>query len=624
MRFWLPGFDQIRTRLLYLVLVALLPACALVLYGNLEQQKLEKEGLRAQAMVTARLAAASQEHFLKNAKHLLQTLANLQWLVTATNRPAVEWHLQNLRILAPDYADFGLIETNGSLFCSAAETNLSPSLTNSSVFKKCLRNSGFCAASFEVDEITKTPTMRFGYRIQGTNNAVARILYGSVRLSLLSEVLTNIALHTSGSVTVVDESGNVLSRYPDSEKWMGKNIRDHDYVQRLLREKGESTYEALGLDGTERLFATTTVSDGSGPSLFVAVGIPTASLYHHANQKLARNSIVLLLVCCGALAAGWYLAQKSIIQPVNQIVSASRLLSEGVYSARTGIVGGKSELDELAHDFDAMAESLARRELDLRIASEKISKLNAELELRVVERTKQLEATNKELEAFSYSVSHDLRAPLRHMDGFAQILMTEPSVEKDERAQRYLQMITKAARQMGMLIDDLLSFSKMGRQSMVRQNVDFAAMVRDIISEFKDEQEGRAIEWNIADLPLVEGDAAMLRQVWRNLISNALKYSRERTPARIEIGWKEKPEEMVFFVRDNGAGFEMKYADKLFGVFQRLHKPEEFEGTGIGLANVRRIVSRHFGNTWAEGELDKGATIFFSLPKRAPLSKPAN
>jgi light-regulated signal transduction histidine kinase (bacteriophytochrome) len=233
----------------------------------------------------------------------------------------------------------------------------------------------------------------------------------------------------------------------------------------------------------------------------------------------------------------------------------------------------------------------------------------------VVERTEQLEASNRELEAFSYSVSHDLRAPLRHMDGFAQILMSEPTLENDARSKRYLEMITTAARRMGMLIDDLLQFSKMGRQSMAPRRVDFSAMVREVIAEMRHEEEGRKVEWTIHELPHVECDAAMMRQVWVNLISNALKYTRGKNPTIIEIGWNDTPAEQVFFVRDNGAGFEMAYADKLFGVFQRLHKADEFEGTGIGLANVRRIVSRHFGRTWAEGELDKGATIYFSLPK---------
>jgi signal transduction histidine kinase len=620
MRFWLPGFGQLRTRLLYLVLVALAPACGLVLYGNFELLKVEKDGLRAQAISTAELAAASQEHFIKNARHLLGTLRDINWLMTAPNRSAVEFHFINLRLLSPDYADFGLVEADGRIFASAADTNTTQVVTNWSLFRKCLATERFCVSNFEPDEVAKTETVRFGYPVVGSDGKLLRILYGSLRLPLLSEVLTNISLPTGSTITVVDPAGNVVARYPDGEKWVGKNLAKSDYVRSVLDKREETTFESTGLDGEKRLFATSSVSDGKGAAFFVAVGIPTGVLYAQANEKLWRKSLALMLVGLVAFSAAWLLGQKSLIEPVNQIAGAARRLAAGDYAARAKLGDGASELHQLAKDFDAMAENLARREADLRAASEKISKLNAELENRVVERTKQLEASNRELEAFSYSVSHDLRAPLRHMDGFAQILMTEPSVEKDERAKRYLQLITKAAKQMGMLIDDLLSFSKMGRQSMVKQRVNMEALVEDVIKDFREELEERRVEWRIEKMPLVEGDATMLRQVWVNLVSNALKYTRERPVAKIDIGAREEPteqgDEVVFLIKDNGAGFEMKYADKLFGVFQRLHKAEEFEGTGIGLANVRRIVARHFGRTWAEGELDKGATVYFSLPKR--------
>jgi light-regulated signal transduction histidine kinase (bacteriophytochrome)/HAMP domain-containing protein len=324
-----------------------------------------------------------------------------------------------------------------------------------------------------------------------------------------------------------------------------------------------------------------------------------------------------LLVAASAMLGAWFFARKHFLRPLHQIVGAAQRLATGDFSARTGLHDGKSELHQLAHHFDDMAENLQRHEAQLREANEKISKLNADLEKRVIERTAQLEASNRELEAFSYSVSHDLRAPLRHLDGFAQILATEPNIQNDERAQRYLKMITQSAKKMGMLIDDLLSFSRMGRKTMVCQNVDFNALLREVIAEFREEAQGREIEWSLADLPVVSGDAAMLRQVWANLISNALKYTRGRAPAKIEVGYREESGEQIFFVRDNGAGFEMKYAEKLFGVFQRLHSEESFEGTGIGLANVRRIISRHSGRTWAEGQLDKGAIFYFSLPKPA-------
>ena len=238
-----------------------------------------------------------------------------------------------------------------------------------------------------------------------------------------------------------------------------------------------------------------------------------------------------------------------------------------------------------------------------------------DLERQVAERTAQLEAANKELEAFAYSVSHDLRAPLRHIDGFLELLQKRTAKTFDEKSQHYMATITDSARHMGILIDDLLSFSRMGRSEMVKSQVDLGELVHDVIRELRPEAEGRDVQWKISPLPLVTGDRAMLRVVLVNLISNALKFTRSRKTAQIEVGYEEKNEtETVIFVHDNGVGFDMNYFDKLFGVFQRLHRQEDFEGTGIGLANVRRIINRHGGRAWADGQVDHGATFYFSLP----------
>ena len=249
---------------------------------------------------------------------------------------------------------------------------------------------------------------------------------------------------------------------------------------------------------------------------------------------------------------------------------------------------------------------------------EHIQSLNAQLEKRVAERTEQLLVANEELGAFSYSVSHDLRAPLRHVIGFVKLLQIDTGPLLSHKGQRLLKTISHAAERMEHLIDDLLKFSRVGRAELKKDEVNLDVMVQETLSDFQEETKGRNIAWTFHPLPTVRGDPALLRMVLTNLISNAIKFTRARPEAKIEIGSSSNNElETVIFIRDNGAGFDPKYAEKLFGVFQRLHTQSEFEGTGVGLSTVQRIIRRHGGRAWAESVLDAGATFYFSIPNCA-------
>jgi signal transduction histidine kinase len=251
---------------------------------------------------------------------------------------------------------------------------------------------------------------------------------------------------------------------------------------------------------------------------------------------------------------------------------------------------------------------------------ESIGKLHEELEQRVVDRTAELKEANKELETFTYSVAHDLRAPLRHIAGFSGILLEEFGASMDARAQHYLERIKDGAGKMGQLVDELLSLAQVSRQETRIQGVNLNAIVDEVIGLLEPDIRGRQVEWKIAELPFVECDPTLIKLVFQNLISNALKYSRPRPLAVIEIG---QTQEGVFFVRDNGVGFNMKYADKLFGVFQRLHRADEFEGIGVGLAIVHRIIKKHQARVWAESELNLGATFYFTLGSPQPAEENA-
>jgi signal transduction histidine kinase len=268
--------------------------------------------------------------------------------------------------------------------------------------------------------------------------------------------------------------------------------------------------------------------------------------------------------------------------------------------------------DQLRRSNLALQNEVRERQL----AVQKVESLNEEL----VRHASRIESVNKELEVFAYSVSHDLRAPLRHVDGYVTLLREE-APDMSENCQRYMAKISDSARQMGVLIDNLLAFSGMGRAAMQAAWTETDRLVAESREELAPETKGRDIEWKIAPLPRVFVDPALFKQVWMNLLGNAVKYTRKRDKAFIEVGCHDEGDRYEFFVKDNGAGFDMKYADKLFGIFQRLHRKEEFEGTGIGLANVQRILARHGGRIWAQGTLNEGATFSFTLPKNGPRAE---
>jgi signal transduction histidine kinase len=296
------------------------------------------------------------------------------------------------------------------------------------------------------------------------------------------------------------------------------------------------------------------------------------------------------------------------METAERIFRAERVVaSEKIYRLTVIflLVGSLVALGLLLTVFFFLIQAVYRRQLAEEFAVAANSKLHS--------RTLELEAINGELETFTYSVSHDLRAPLRHIHGFSKILLEDFGPKMDPDAQRFLQRIQDATNQMGRLVDDLLNLSRLGRQEIVVQITGLQSLVKEAIEDLKSEIGDRQIEWKIGKLPFVECDAGLIRQVFANLLSNAVKYTRPKELACIEVGQITRDGRVELFIRDNGVGFNMKYADKLFGVFQRLHRQEDFEGTGVGLATVLRIITKHGGQIRAEAELDNGATFYFTL-----------
>jgi signal transduction histidine kinase len=327
-------------------------------------------------------------------------------------------------------------------------------------------------------------------------------------------------------------------------------------------------------------------------------------------DRLGRFARIVAVVLGMSLLAAFIFSsifQKATARPIAQLAETARIVSrEKKYSVRAPMPAGRDEIAALIEAFNEMLGQIQERDTALQAARD-------ELELRVARRTEQLEAVNRELESFTYSVAHDLRAPLRHIQGFSDALTEEYSKALEPAAKGYVNRIVESTRRMDRLISDLLGLAHVGRQELHLRPTPLNTLVEEVIGEMAHETAGRRIEWRTGSLPVVDCDPGLMKQVFYNLLSNAVKYTRPRDPAIIEAGETTVDGRRVIFIRDNGVGFNMKYVHKLFGVFERLHRREDFEGTGVGLATVQRIIHKHGGSIWAEATVDRGATFFFTL-----------
>jgi signal transduction histidine kinase len=328
------------------------------------------------------------------------------------------------------------------------------------------------------------------------------------------------------------------------------------------------------------------------------------------SQRLRRYALIALVVLMASLAAAWTvsrMSQKHISQPVIDLAEIARVVTrEKNYALRAKSTGSRDEIAQLIESFNEMLAQIQERDAALRRAHD-------ELEQRVQRRTAELTAANTELESFSYSVSHDLRAPLRSIDGFSQALLEDYNDKLDAGGRDCLQRVRAATQRMSQLIDDMLNLSRVTRSAMRRERLDLSALAKSVAEDVRKADPERRVEFSIGDGLVAEADSGLMRVVMENLLGNAWKYTSHHSRARIEFGASPHNGGHAFFVRDDGAGFDPRYAGRLFGAFQRLHDSKEFPGSGVGLATVQRIIRRHGGQIWAEGAVGKGATFYFTL-----------
>jgi|SRR5579871_204659 signal transduction histidine kinase len=388
-----------------------------------------------------------------------------------------------------------------------------------------------------------------------------------------------------------------------------KNISVSIQEQITLLDQAMNEAQTAAQNGRSQNMTTIFPTDVKLPALLDKFESTEHELLKERTSAVEKNArwSLLFIISTGILSVTSLLLSAYHVQ--REILERARIES-GLLRARE-LMG--TQLDQQKTELEHAVEDLHTQIVARKKADEELRQLNAILEERIAERTKELEEKNRELESFNYSVSHDLRAPLRHMDGFSKILEEEYREQLPEEAKQHLNRIRLAASRMSMLVDDLLALSRLGRQPVKCKRVSLDEMLEDVKSAYAEEEKSREIIWKTSPMPAVEADPGLLRQVLTNLISNALKFTRQKSPAIIEVGCREEGNRVTVFVKDNGAGFDPKFADKLFGVFQRLHRQDEFEGTGIGLAIVARIIQKHGGRVWAESAPDRGATFYFTL-----------
>lgn len=605
---------SLRARILMLVLIVLLAPAAVLAFFLARDRAADVAEAQRQLAVTVQSIADDMGDVVRATAQLHYGLSRAGDLDTR-DRAACSGFLADVLGEFPQYTGILTIRPDGSLFCDSLKSGRNLDLNDRRYFRAAMSARSPLAVEPAFGRLTGIAVLQIAYGVRDRQGATKQVLLASLNLEKYMENRQRNLPFAQAVLALVDEKGALLTWHPGGEKLRGTSVAGSE-LHRLALAAGTGLASAeVQFGGDARIWKAAALPGFAEAGLTVLLGVPSASLSANADQRLGRTLAILAAVLLIAFAAGWSLAELGIRRPAMRIAAAVARFHSGDLAGRIGAPYPKGELGDLMSGIDAAAARLQAQ-------GDEIRALNASLDQRVRERTVQLEAANREIEAFAYSVSHDLRAPLRSIDGFSQVLLVDYGTKLDDEGKDHLRRVRAAAQRMAGLIDDMLKLSHVSRGELAIEAVDLSAIARAVAGELRDSQPARAVEVSVADGVSVRGDARLLRAVMENLLSNAWKFTGKTDAARIEFAAQERDGELVCRVSDNGAGFDMAFAGGLFSPFQRLHQTAEFPGNGIGLATVKRIISRLGGRVWAEGARGKGATFYFTLPTVCVLTQP--
>jgi signal transduction histidine kinase len=599
----------IRTRLVTIMLLALIPMASLFVWYASEQRATALNRLDEQQEVRAPARAETVARILSGARSTVQILA----LHAGENGSAQDVEQLMDEIVSMDEYTFAtLVSPEGDVALSRPQRNEQVNISDRGWFRRVLESQEFEVGGHQVGVISGLSEVAVAIPIFDTGGAVSGYAAVGVAADHIADSLLRVEPPTGTQLVLLDAEGRVITVVPAEPGSEGNLFHDAAAVREVIA-RGGGRIEARGPVGTTRSYAFAPVPE-TDELLFVAAGYDPAIVFE-PDQVTYRNALMALgFVALITAILSWAVGRNWITEPVTNLTQVTQRIGHGDFSARTELPTERSdEFGVLAREYDEMTVALEQKIAELEAARAALTNFNAELEQRVRQRTAELENSNRELEAFSYSVSHDLRAPLRSIAGFSQGIAEDFAEELGEEGMSDLNRVRSAANRMGEMIDALLALSRLQRVELAARDVDLSALAERMVAELREAEPDRQVEVEIQPGLSSYGDATLIEALLQNLLSNAWKFSARAEQPRIAVGMRDTEKGTAFFVEDNGAGFDMSYADKLFGAFQRLHAQDEYPGVGIGLTTAARIVRRHGGDIWADAEPGKGATFYFKL-----------